>query len=295
MNQALFLNGVFDDVLREIITAQSREDGLVCYLQPYKNNVIRLLKEGRPSGGNPITFYASETGSLDTVRYTGEITGWMDKRELKEDADRVERLNAHMRKHQPDEHEIYFHSDADGTKECANLLAVRYVKRLQTPVPVTTLVKVSDRQPHRVRTRSGGWSVVYKLPDWIGEEEVSTTQEQLEEELEVRIKGSSQLTMDERLKRLKNAPTIPATVQVISRGFRRNADVVMAVLARAKGMCEECHAEAPFRRAKDGTPYLEIHHKVPLAQNGEDTMQNAIAVCPNCHMRLHYGIIDSTE
>ena len=38
-----------------------------------------------------------------------------------------------------------------------------------------------------------------------------------------------------------------------------------------------------------GTPYLEVHHRVPLAENGEDTVKNAVAICPNCHRKAHDG------
>jgi len=45
-----------------------------------------------------------------------------------------------------------------------------------------------------------------------------------------------------------------------------------------------------FIRKKDNTPYLEVHHKIQLAEGGEDSIENAIAVCPNCHRELHFGI-----
>jgi 5-methylcytosine-specific restriction protein A len=69
----------------------------------------------------------------------------------------------------------------------------------------------------------------------------------------------------------------------------RNADVVAEVLIRANGTCERCGKNAPFLRAKDGTPYLEVHHKEKLANGGDDTVENAIALCPNCHRREHFG------
>lgn len=61
------------------------------------------------------------------------------------------------------------------------------------------------------------------------------------------------------------------------------------VLDRATGKCERCDQPAPFRRASDGSPYLEVHHRKPLAANGEDTVENALALCPNCHRELHFG------
>jgi 5-methylcytosine-specific restriction protein A len=60
-------------------------------------------------------------------------------------------------------------------------------------------------------------------------------------------------------------------------------------LERANGYCERCRATAPFKRAANGSPYLEVHHVVPLAEGGEDSIENATALCPNCHRELHFG------
>ncbi|MFJ5366858.1 HNH endonuclease [Pectobacterium punjabense] len=73
--------------------------------------------------------------------------------------------------------------------------------------------------------------------------------------------------------------------------FIRNPDVVAEVLIRANGKCERCDSNAPFLRRRDNTPYLEVHHKTPLAEGGEDTVENTTALCPNCHRYLHYGNI----
>jgi len=38
-----------------------------------------------------------------------------------------------------------------------------------------------------------------------------------------------------------------------------------------------------------GMPYLEVHHWTPLAEGGLDTIENAAALCPNCHKQAHFG------
>lgn len=115
------------------------------------------------------------------------------------------------------------------------------------------------------------------------------TMEEVERELEEETKTSRGLTKRERSKRLKQALKIPRILTVTTTTYQRNADVVAEVLDRANGTCERCGAAAPFIRASDGTPYLEVHHKIRLADGGEDTVENAIAVCPNCHRELHFG------
>lgn len=55
---------------------------------------------------------------------------------------------------------------------------------------------------------------------------------------------------------------------------------------RAKGHCELCKHPAPFAD-KSGRPYLETHHIIWLARGGADTIENTVALCPNCHKRMH--------
>jgi hypothetical protein len=94
----------------------------------------------------------------------------------------------------------------------------------------------------------------------------------------------------ERRERLKGASKLATKVSVVTEVFLRNPDVVAEVLFRAQGKCDYCHRPAPFLRKKNGSPYLEVHHKKQLANGGEDTVENAIALCPNCHRELHFGI-----
>lgn len=97
-------------------------------------------------------------------------------------------------------------------------------------------------------------------------------------------------TSAKRQARLIDAPKIPTKVAVITYAFIRNPDVVAEVLLRADGKCERCKQDAPFKRKKDSQPYLEVHHKVQLSRGGEDTVENALALCPNCHRYLHFGV-----
>ncbi|WP_207479601.1 HNH endonuclease [Arenibaculum pallidiluteum] len=115
------------------------------------------------------------------------------------------------------------------------------------------------------------------------------TETQLKEDLEQAVRKARASSRAERKARLDVAPKKPATVTVLAKAFIRNADVIAEVLDRANGTCEGCNESAPFDRRSDGTPYLEVHHKVPLAAGGDDTVENAVALCPNCHRNEHYG------
>lgn len=80
-------------------------------------------------------------------------------------------------------------------------------------------------------------------------------------------------------------PTKAAGVRNI---YQRSRDVRNYVLARAAGNCEGCKTSAPFIR-KDGTPYLEPHHIRRVSDGGPDNPSFVIALCPNCHRRVHAG------
>ena len=92
-----------------------------------------------------------------------------------------------------------------------------------------------------------------------------------------------------RRKRLENARVIPKKIEFVSISFIRNPDVVAEVLSRANGHCEYCQNPAPFVRRADKSPYLEVHHIKMLSEGGEDTVANAVALCPNCHRKVHYA------
>jgi hypothetical protein len=124
----------------------------------------------------------------------------------------------------------------------------------------------------------------HSLPD------IPESAEQLEEQLQAGIRESMALSQDARRKRLKSALGKPRQIQVKTSAFLRNPDVIVEVLERAKGYCEICGNPAPFLRASNGSLYLEVHHILPLACGGEDTVANAQALCPNCHRRVHFGI-----
>jgi 5-methylcytosine-specific restriction protein A len=113
--------------------------------------------------------------------------------------------------------------------------------------------------------------------------------QQVQEKLNEAISRSAQLSHAERLRRLKSAPTIPNKKAIVSEIFLRNPDVVAEVLYRAKEECEGCKRPAPFTRKRNNTGYLEVHHKIPLSKGGPDTVDNAAALCPNCHRQEHFG------
>ncbi|EIV8506941.1 HNH endonuclease, partial [Vibrio parahaemolyticus] len=98
-------------------------------------------------------------------------------------------------------------------------------------------------------------------------------------------------TSERRKKRLDKAPKKPKARIVTTVVYERNPDVIAEALQRANGRCEHCNETAPFRKKTTKKPYLEVHHIIRLADGGDDTVENTIALCPNCHREKHYGEI----
>lgn len=103
------------------------------------------------------------------------------------------------------------------------------------------------------------------------------------------VKQSLNSSQPERLIRLQSADKYPTVIQRTVIAFNRNPDVVAETLFRANGKCERCKKAAPFLRQLDNSPYLEVHHIERLADGGEDTIDNTIALCANCHREAHFG------
>ncbi|SDU65979.1 HNH endonuclease [Desulfobacula phenolica] len=120
---------------------------------------------------------------------------------------------------------------------------------------------------------------------WVGKSVQVKEEEQFQDAVRSALLDKPEL----RRKRIENARAIPNKIEVISVSFARNPDVVAEVLFLANGYCEYCKNPAPFVRRANNSPYLEVHHKKPLSEGGEDTVANAVALCPNCHRKAHYG------
>jgi 5-methylcytosine-specific restriction protein A len=85
----------------------------------------------------------------------------------------------------------------------------------------------------------------------------------------------------------KQAPSKPGRREVVTPQIQRNEYVAEHALRRAKGICQLCEKVAPFKKKKSGEPYLEVHHVIWLSKGGDDTIENTVALCPNCHRKMH--------
>lgn len=62
--------------------------------------------------------------------------------------------------------------------------------------------------------------------------------------------------------------------------------VTQSIIRGKLGRCYLCEQPAPFED-DNGIPYLELHHIVPYEKGGKHILGNVVALCPNCHRRVH--------
>ncbi len=72
------------------------------------------------------------------------------------------------------------------------------------------------------------------------------------------------------------------TVRVLARNLRLSS----ALKKLYGGRCQICRSSFDKR---DGTPYSEGHHLIPLGQRGADSSRNVIVLCATCHRKMHYA------
>lgn len=102
-----------------------------------------------------------------------------------------------------------------------------------------------------------------------------------------KAKKATQMTDEELAEQAKKGGNEESTGRPVTTIHRdRNELVSEYTKRRAGGFCDLCLNPAPFNR-KNGNPYLEEHHVLTLADGGPDTIYNTVALCPNCHRKMH--------
>ena len=128
-----------------------------------------------------------------------------------------------------------------------------------------------------------GTNVLWKIEDILAEIENRAPDPEFKFNAEVfRIK--------KKLPRnIPQGSTSPRKKNTASTVYVRSPEVVSWVQANAKGKCESCGKKGPFMTSNNEF-YLEVHHVHFLFEGGADTIENAVAVCPNCHKGFHFSM-----
>ena len=97
--------------------------------------------------------------------------------------------------------------------------------------------------------------------------------------------------IDLRTKAIKHSNSAQLRTQTTT-SYVRDRYVSDYAKQRAQGICQLCGMTAPFKD-QDGKQYLESHHIIWLSNGGEDSIDNTVALCPNCHRKMHVLNLES--
>lgn len=141
-----------------------------------------------------------------------------------------------------------------------------------------------EKQPDEDNKFRNAYIFPLKLKDYIASLNNPEALQSIEKQKYDRVKKLTDAEVFDKAKQTEQST--PGYTYTKTKCYQRSSYVVEAVLRRAQGICELCETEAPFKK-KDGTPYLEVHHIKQLAKGGSDTINNTVALCPNCHRKVH--------
>jgi len=100
------------------------------------------------------------------------------------------------------------------------------------------------------------------------------------------------LSLEELKKRAGKSHKVPGYRMVRVKQYDRDPNIVELAKRYANGICQLCKSKAPFMD-KSKEYFLETHHIIWLSKGGEDSIENTVALCPNCHRKMH--IVDDIK
>ena len=87
---------------------------------------------------------------------------------------------------------------------------------------------------------------------------------------------------------LNDTNVMPSKEERITTIYKRDQKIRNEVLKIAKGRCEYCNTKG-FKKKNGIDFFLECHHIIALANDGQDLLSNVVALCPNHHREIHFG------
>ena len=96
----------------------------------------------------------------------------------------------------------------------------------------------------------------------------------------IRLTGLSFMTISQFFELLIRL-TVSVQNMDISALLMRESYPFIRLYAAEHPLCEVCLAKGVY------TPTEEIHHKLPLSQGGTHDRSNLMALCKECHARIH--------
>ena len=186
----------------------------------------------------------------------------------------------------PEKEEAWWMSEISHLVKFTNAIASDDFKTFISVSRTNSITSLTDGQWERLK-----WVINQKNPDTFSNV-LPPDKSILDEEFNNAVKKASEKPIEvlQKIAEKKESSGITSMSQV--KVYYRDPTIAAYVKKRANGCCQLCGLPAPFKDQND-EPYLECHHIEWLSKDGKDSINNCVALCPNCHKRMH--ILDSED
>lgn len=144
----------------------------------------------------------------------------------------------------------------------------------------SSITYLKDEQWGRIK-----WLVNQKTPGFF-QNVTAPDADTLKQEFENAVQKEGKKSLEQLKKSAKKKSAAPTSNTVQTKTYHRDPTIAAYVKKRANGCCQLCGMSAPFTD-QNGEPYLECHHIKWLSKGGMDAVDNCVALCPNCHRKMH--------
>lgn len=129
------------------------------------------------------------------------------------------------------------------------------------------------------------WTIHQKNPE-IFTDALPPEQSILEKEFNDAVRKASEKPIEDLRKIAEKKQSKNSLSMTQVKVYHRDPAIAAYVKKRANGYCQSCGSPAPFVDP-NCEPYLECHHIEWLSRGGTDSIDNCVALCPNCHRKMH--------
>lgn len=146
-----------------------------------------------------------------------------------------------------------------------------------------------DYTPLNERLNGKSFFIFKRTEEENEEIEVQDVEVKNEIDEQVEINQDTSPRLDELL--LNTAPDVKERILKIR---QRNKSIVKNLKELYQGHCQISGTKFTFKK-KNGEFYSEVHHLIPLGEQGSDSYANAIVVSPLVHRMLHFANISEID
>ena len=179
-----------------------------------------------------------------------------------------------------DKNDDRWYSDIHQLRSLGTLVHLDEFKSFITINPWSSITYLKTDQWERLK-----WVINQKNPGFF-QNVIAPDVEILNQEFEKAVQkaGQKSLSQLKKVAEKKASQSVVSTVQ--TKVYHRDPAIAAYVKKRADGRCQLCGQKAPFEDP-NSEPYLECHHIKWLSKGGQDSIDNCVALCPNCHRKMH--------